>query len=134
MPEEIQSTVKVPISEIVASLRRKHELPLKLTGVRIEGNNIVLNFREGGQEPIEVWKSNEPAKRREPEGQVNPIDENPMESVEVMSEEPVENVESVTEEEPVLENEEAMETPEVMNEEESTEDEKARERKRFWRK
>jgi hypothetical protein len=133
MPEEIQTTVKVPLSEIVASLRRKHELPSKLTGVKIEGNNVVLNFREGGQEPIEVWKSNEPKKRTEIAENVNAMDENPMESVEPMSEEPMETVEPMNEEEPV-ENEEAMQTAEVMNEEESMEDEKARERKRFWRK
>lgn len=133
MPEEIQTTVKVPILEIVASLRRKHELPSKLTGVRLEGNNIVLHFVGGGQEPIEVWKSSEPKKRKEPVEYENAMDENLMESVEPTSEEQMENVEPMNEEESV-ENEEAMENAEVMNEEESMEDEKARERRRFWRK
>ena len=86
MPEEIQTTVKVPIMEIIASLRKKHELPSKLTGVRLEGNNIVLNFADGGQEPIEIWKSNEPQKRKEVVENANAMNEEPMEKVEAMIE------------------------------------------------
>jgi hypothetical protein len=137
MPEEIQTTVKVPIMEIVASLRKKHELPIKLTGVRLEGNNIVLNFASGGQEPVEIWKSTEIKRRKEPVGNAGLMDDNPMESVEPMSEDPMDIAEALNEEEP-NENEEVMdekptETEQVTSEE-SDDDEKARERKRFWRK
>jgi hypothetical protein len=137
MPEEIQTTVKVPIMEIVASLRKKHELPIKLTGVRLEGNNIVLNFASGGQEPVGTWKSTETKKRNEPAGKTRLMDDNPMESVEPMSEDPMDIAEAMNEEEPndyeETRNEEPIETEEATSEE-SIEDEKARERKRFWKK
>lgn len=134
MPEEIQTTVKVPIMEIVASLRKKHELPIKLTGVRLEGNNIVLNFASGGQEPVGIWKSNETKKRNEPVGNTSLMDDNPMESVEPMGEDPMDIAEAMNEEEPneyeAPRNEEPLETEQTTSEE----DEKARERKRFWKK
>ena len=138
MPEEIQTTVKVPIMEIVASLRKKHELPIKLTGVRLEGNNIVLNFASGagGHEPVEIWKSSETKKRKETLANTNSMSDNPMESVEPMSDDPMEMAEDMAEEEPNEDedrNEEPMETEEDTSEE-SDEDEKARERRRFWRK
>ena len=137
MPEEIQTTVKVPIMEIVASLRKKHELPIKLTGVRLEGNNIVLNFASGGQEPVEIWKSNETKRRREPVGNAGLMDDNPMESVEPLTEDPMDIAEAMNNEEPTeieeSRDEEPIKTEEVTSEE-SDEDEKARERKRFWRK
>ena len=125
MPEEIQTTVKVPVMEIIASLRKKHELPSKLTGVRLEGNNIVLNFADGGQEPIEIWEGNEPQKRKKVMEKVNTVNEEPPESDETVSEESPENEEAV--------DEEVMVTPEAMSEE-SSEDETARERNRFGKK
>jgi hypothetical protein len=105
MPEEIQTTVKVPISEIVASLRSKHELPSKLVAVRLEGNKIVLNFAETGAEPLEMAKNDEPIKVR------------------AYTSEPIEK-ETMTDE--------LMEMPEPMDDE-STESEEERERSRFGR-
>ena len=113
MPEEIQATVKIPLSEIVTSLRKKHGLPSKLIGARIEGNVLVLNLSEGGQEPPEppeLLNSKEPVGKRNAR---TLIEEDPMALAEAMSEEPNEN-EEVTNDEP-------------------NENEEARERNRFWR-
>lgn len=46
MPEEVLTTVKIPLSEIVESLREKHALPSKLTDAHIEGDNLYLSFTE----------------------------------------------------------------------------------------
>lgn len=120
MPEEIQATVRIPVSEIVASLRKKHGLPSKLTGARIDGNIIVLNFAEGGQEPLELLKSKSPLENVEVRSEGSKDNEDAMQIAESMSEAPVDN-------------EDPMQIAESMSKE-STESEEARERKRFWKK
>ena len=93
MPEEIQTTVKVPVMEIIASLRKKHELPSKLTGVRLEGNNIVLNFIGGGQESLEILKISEPTRRKEQADKEEVLNIEPMGNEEPMNDEPADNEE-----------------------------------------
>ena len=47
MAAEIITVVKIPISQIEEWLRSKHDLPEKLGAFSIEGNNLILNFKEG---------------------------------------------------------------------------------------
>jgi hypothetical protein len=131
MPEEIQTTVKVPISEIVASLRKKHELPSKLVEVRLEGNKIVLNFAETGEESLDLKKNDEPLKTRayasEPvkkEAIFEVMKNNEPLKARAYASEPVEKKTTYEEE---------MEIPETMDDE-SMETEEDRERRRFGRK
>ena len=44
MPEEIQTIVKIPLSEIADAQREKHALPAKFVDARLEGENLVLSF------------------------------------------------------------------------------------------
>ena len=44
MPEEIQTIVKIPLSEIADAQREKHALPAKFIDARLEGENLVLSF------------------------------------------------------------------------------------------
>jgi hypothetical protein len=54
MPEEILIIVKIPLSEIVTSIKEKHALPPKLTEARIEGENLILSFAEEEQTNVEL--------------------------------------------------------------------------------
>jgi hypothetical protein len=53
MPEEVLTLVKIPITEIEKSLRAKHILPKALIDFRIDGDALILYFR------------NEPESRKE---------------------------------------------------------------------
>jgi hypothetical protein len=97
MPEEIQTTVKVPISEIVAALRNKHELPSKLVAVRLEANKIVLNFAETGGEPLEMTKTDEPIRAKAHASE--PLEEEAMTEEQIEIPEPMSEESMVTEEE-----------------------------------
>jgi hypothetical protein len=54
MPEEILTIVKIPLSEIEETIREKHRLPSKLTNVHIDGDNLVLSFRDEEQNKLEI--------------------------------------------------------------------------------
>lgn len=54
MPEEVLTIVKIPLLEIAESLREKHSLPSELADVHIEGDNLVLSFKESESETLEV--------------------------------------------------------------------------------
>jgi len=47
MSEEIVTMVKIPIAEIEEWIRARHILPSVLAEYRLEGNNLVLCFKEG---------------------------------------------------------------------------------------
>jgi hypothetical protein len=44
MPVEIQTIIKIPLSEIADAQREKHSLPAKFVDARLEGENLVLSF------------------------------------------------------------------------------------------
>ena len=52
MPEEILTIVKIPLSEIEESLREKHVLPPKLAEVHIDGDSLVLSFKDAESEQV----------------------------------------------------------------------------------
>lgn len=54
MPEEILTIVKIPLLEIVESLREKHVLPSELADAHIEGDNLVLSFKQATSDTVEV--------------------------------------------------------------------------------
>jgi hypothetical protein len=54
MPEEVLTTVKIPLSEIETSLRNKHVLPSRLTEARVEGENLILFFSDESQSILQV--------------------------------------------------------------------------------
>jgi hypothetical protein len=72
MPEEVLTIVKIPLSEIEESLREKHTLPSKLADAHIEGDNLVLSFKdteletldEEEKQPISSFMQNPQRKRR----------------------------------------------------------------------
>jgi len=69
MQGEVFTVVKVPLSEIEESIRLKHKLPEVLTDVQVEGDSLVLYFRDkpsGGyaQESLETSGSRAKKKRR----------------------------------------------------------------------
>jgi len=45
MPEEVLTLVKIPITEIEKSLRAKHILPRALIDFRIDGDTLILSFK-----------------------------------------------------------------------------------------
>jgi hypothetical protein len=69
MQGEVFTIVKVPLSEIEESIRLKHKLPEVLTDVQVEGDSLVLYFRDKPsagyvQESIETSRSRAKKKRR----------------------------------------------------------------------
>jgi hypothetical protein len=46
MVAEITTVVKVPVSQIASWLKDQHELPEKLESFSLEGDNLVLNFKD----------------------------------------------------------------------------------------
>jgi len=54
MPEEVLTIVKIPLLEIAESIREKHTLLAELADVHIEGDNLVLSFKEAESETLDV--------------------------------------------------------------------------------
>jgi hypothetical protein len=59
MPEEILTIVKIPLLEIVESLRSKHDIPSKITDARIEGETLILSLT-AEDEPVDNIIENAP--------------------------------------------------------------------------
>lgn len=68
MPEEIQTIIKIPLSEIADAQREKHALPAKFVDARLEGENLVLSFTfeqvERTQEEQALPPTTNPQKKR----------------------------------------------------------------------
>jgi hypothetical protein len=75
MPEEVVTIVKIPLSEIEETLREKHILPTRLADAHIEGDSLVLSFKDADSEmamdsvnleakPISPFTQNPQRKRR----------------------------------------------------------------------